>query len=136
MKAIRLVDAVGPNPAYDKAEAKAAKQRGENYDMPADITHKAGDIVDDPDCWILCVLPKPLCKPEDDQCKKKVHDYLSHPSRKTQLAKLKQMASPAVFQKLPKSMQSYVKTVAAKWLDSSEQPLPAAGEKDSPSPKK
>ena len=138
MKAIRIVDAEGPNPAYNKKAATEAKLKGKAYEVPKTVTHKAGDTVDDPDCWILCVVPVPLCKPSDDECKAKVEKYLSHPARKAQIAKLKKMASPAVFKTLPKGMQQYVTTVAAKWLDAKEQP-PEVASKDAdtkPSPKK
>lgn len=122
MKAIRIVDAVGPNPAYDKAAAKAAKAKGEKYPISADVTYKAGEVVEDPHCWILCVLATPVCRPEDDDCKAKVDAYLKHPSRKSEMEKLKRMASPSVFKDLPNGLQEYVTVVAKKWLKPSEQP--------------
>ena len=122
MKAIRIVDALGPNPAFDKAAAKAAKAKGEKYPISPDVTYRAGEVIEDPDCWILCVLATPVCRPEDDECKEKVNAYLNHPSRKSELAKLKRMASPSVFKDLPKGLQEYVNVVAKKWLPANEQP--------------
>lgn len=120
MKAVYLKDSVGPNPAFSRKAARAAKRRKEKYDVPATIEIKAGTENEHPDCWILCCLPEPVCRPADGDCHERVTAFLESPERKAQLARIKQMAQPAVFEKLPKELQEYVKAIHEKWFGDGE----------------
>ena len=115
MKASRIVDCHGLNPGYDHREKLRVEAAGGQYSIDKQIHYKAGTINEHPDVWRLCCLPKPLCRPLDDECKAKVEEFLSHPARKSHLAKLKRLASPEVFEKLPKGMQDYVRAISEKW---------------------
>lgn len=117
MKAIRLIDCVGPNPAYSRDTARAARRQGVSYDVSPHIEHAAGTYSEHPDCWILCCQPEPKMAPDDDECRDKVDKFLNHPSRKAQLARLKELSKPEVLKQLPQGLQGYVKAVSTKWLD-------------------
>lgn len=124
MKAIRLVVCYGPNPAFDKDAAAIARANGEAYDVPADIKYEPGTINEHPDAWILCVMAKPLCAPADEACRVKVRKYLNHPARAKQMARLKQMATPQVYQQLPDSLKKFVDEVGPKWLSNPTDSVP------------
>lgn len=117
MKAIRLVAQTGTHPAYNRKAARAAKAAGQSYHIQPTITYDAGTECDHPHCWIHCCTPQPTMAPADDECANKVHEFLNHPRRKAQLRRLKNMASPALFAKLPEDLKTYVKTLSEKWAD-------------------
>lgn len=125
MKAILLVDQTGPNPAFSPAAAQIAAASGEEYNVPRTITYPAGTEIDHPNCWILCCKDEPTARPADEECADKVHAWLNSPTRKAQLARLKQLSQPAVLAQLPKQLRDYVEAVSAKWLKDEESPEPS-----------
>jgi hypothetical protein len=114
MKAILLQPMTGPNPGYVIEDARAAKAAGEPY-VSDEIEFPEGTVIDHPLCWVHCCRPDPVMAPHDDECKAKVHAYLSHPRRKALLAQLKHMSTPAVFEKLPRGLKNFVQSMAKKW---------------------
>jgi hypothetical protein len=115
MKATRLVALIGPHPAYNRTAARAAKAAGKEYTIEPTITYPAGSVCEHPHSWIHCCTAQPTMAPADDECRVRVHYFLNHPRRRAQLTRLKSMASPEVFAKLPQDLQHYVATLRDKW---------------------
>lgn len=80
MKAIRTVDGLAVNPVFSSAERRRARVEGTPYDVPEFITMPAGQEIDCPDCWRLCV--KGLAVPNDDECRAKFFEVVGDPGRK------------------------------------------------------
>jgi len=90
MKAIRLRDAKCRNPAYDRRKsARRVLEGGEP--IPHTLECKAGEEVDTPDAWKLCLGADPLLAPADDECRAAVLKVLNSPGRKAELENLKLM---------------------------------------------
>jgi len=114
MKATLLQPMSGPNPAYVIEEARIAQAAGKPYIEPV-IEFAEGTLVDHPLCWVHCCRPIPVMAPADAECRAKVDAYLNHPGRKALLAQLKHMATPAVFEKLPSGLKTFVQSMSEKW---------------------
>lgn len=115
MKARRIKETRTFNPAWDAKKHHAAKRSGKAYEIPMLITFPVGTIQEGSDCVLQCCLPDPTMIPADEECHAAVVAFLTHPGRKKQMAKLKKMLIPQIFDKLPKGLQDYVKSVNAKW---------------------
>lgn len=80
MKVQLIIDAKGPNPAYSAEADVAAKQAGEAYNVPRDVTYPAGTVLDHPDAWLHCIhghLNKPpIAIPVDDEARTKYEQWL------------------------------------------------------------
>lgn len=114
MKALRLVDAESVNPLHDKQAARLARKRGEAYDEPEYLQHKAGEVVSDPRAWILCMGEKPVAVPHDDECREKVAKFKNSPRRKKFVAGLLRFhTNPQLVEQLGKDGQKYIKAMLA-----------------------
>ena len=129
MKARRIRETTGLNPAFVARSYWAAKRAGKEYDIDIETTYKVGTIAEGPGVLVQCALAEPTMVPADEECHAAVKKFLEHPARKAQFAKLKAMADPAVFDKLPKGLQDYVRAVSDKWKDSATAAV-TRGEKD------
>lgn len=81
MKAKRIKPAESVNPLHDPMAAKLARKKGEKYTEPETLQHAVGEVVDDPNCWRLCLGSDPPLVPEDDECRKKVESFRNSPRR-------------------------------------------------------
>ncbi len=81
MKAKRVTPAESPNPLYDATAARLARKKGEKYTEPENLQHAVDEIVDDPNCWRLCLGADPPLVPHDDECRKKVESFKNSPKR-------------------------------------------------------
>lgn len=66
MKARLVRDAQQANPAYSRAAAAAAKERGERYDVPRLLPIAKGAVIDHPDAWKL--IGTGMAIPADEEC--------------------------------------------------------------------
>ena len=87
MKAIRTKPGRARNPLFSVEERRRKKAAGEPYETAEFIELPIGEELDDPDCWRLCV--KGMAVPADDECKKKLFDYLGEPGRKQLLENIR-----------------------------------------------
>jgi hypothetical protein len=110
MKAERTQAAQMVNPFYSAEDKRATIARGEEYDVPAFLDLPKGQIVDDPDCWKLCLGETPVMKPADSECREKVCEIMGSEKRTAFLRKLKAMNNPDVRKQMGKSQ--------IEWLDS------------------
>jgi len=110
MKAKRLKPGSIVNPYYSGDAKRAAKERGEVYDVTPFLTLPVGEVVDDPDCWKLCLGADPVMKPEDDECRDKVLAAMGSEQRLKLLHNLKRQDRPDVRKQMGKSQ--------LEWLDS------------------
>ncbi len=135
MKAERIKETTGMNPAFVPRSYHRAKAAGEVYEIPPEITYPVGSIADGRGVLIQCVLPEPTMVPADAECHAAVREYLESPGLRRQFEKLQQMGAPEVFDTLPKGLQKYVRAVLDKWQDSPTAAI-ARGEKRLPDLKK
>lgn len=124
MKATLIQPEVGPNPGYDHSAARAAKRRGEVYDVPIEITYPAGTVIEHKDVWVHCVKSPPSMRPADAECAAIIQKWLQHKSRKALLAKFKHIKTPDVYKASPKWLQLYVDDLFDKWGDEFETVVP------------
>jgi hypothetical protein len=87
MKCIRTVPGRAINPLFSRDEKNRVEAAGDMYDSLEFLDLPAGQVVDNPDAWKLCVLGKAL--PEDEACRKKVMAYLTAPKREAIVADIK-----------------------------------------------
>lgn len=131
MKATRLVEMSGINPAFNPDLHRAALRGGEPYSVPAEITYPAGSTAEGDDVFVHCTCPEPTMVPADEECHERVVRYFSSDKVKDRLQKLQKMATPEVFKHLTPELQHYVRVVSEKWSGSTaeaivfgEEPLP------------
>ena len=110
MKAKRLAPGQMVNPFFSNDAKRAAKDRGETYDVVPFLTLPAGEIVDDPECWKLCIGDRPVMTPADDECRQKVLDAMGSDKRQAFLRNLARQNQPEVRKQMGKSQ--------LEWLDS------------------
>lgn len=110
MKAKRLVPGEMVNPHFSNEAKRAHKERGEVYDVVPFLTLPAGEIVDDLDCWKLCLGEKPVMAPADDECRAKVLEAMGSTKRLAFLRNLARQNQPEVRKQMGKSQ--------LEWLDS------------------
>lgn len=108
MKAKRLVPGEIGNPHYSEADKRAAKRNGVPYDTKPFLTLPVGEIVDDPDCWRLCVGSDPVMVPADDECKQAVLAKMNDAERKATLAKVIRLNHPDVRKQQTKEQLAWV----------------------------
>lgn len=109
MKAKRLVPGQIVNPFFSNDAKRTAKERGEVYDVVPFLTLPAGEIVDDPDCWKLCLGDKAVMTPADDECRDKVLAAMGSEKRQAFLRNLARQNKPEVRKQMGKSQ--------LEWLD-------------------
>ncbi len=83
MKAKLLNNEEMVNPVY--LETPANERRGVAQVIPI----PAGEVIDSPDAWMLCVVGKAV--PADDECKARYDKYLGDPRRKQLLEQVKRL---------------------------------------------
>jgi len=110
MKAERTQSAQMVNPFYSPSEKRDTIARGEKYEVPAFLDMPKGEIVDDPDCWKLCLGESPVMKPADAECREKVLLVMGSEKRTAFLRRLKSMSHPDVRKQMGKAQ--------VEWLDS------------------
>lgn len=110
MKAERTQAAQMVNPFYSAEQRRDTIARGEKYDVPAFLDMPKGQIVEDPDCWKLCLGESPVMKPADSECREKVLQIMGSEKRTAFLRQLKSMSHPDVRKQMGKAQ--------IEWLDS------------------
>lgn len=110
MKAKRVVSGQMVNPFFSNDERRKAKERDEVYDVVPFLTLPAGEIVDDPDCWKLCLGDRAVMTPADDECRDKVLAAMGSEKRLAFLRNLARQNQPEVRKQMGKSQ--------LEWLDS------------------
>lgn len=111
MKAKRLVPGQIVNPFYSNQAKADARAAGLPYDVAPFLTLPAGEIVDDPDCWKLCLGESPVMKPHDDECKDKVLEVMGSEKRTAFLRRLKSMSHPDVKKQMGKSQVEWLESM-------------------------
>ena len=115
MKAERIVKTNGRNPAWSPRLYHSHRAAGTEYNVPMELFFEPGTIAEGPGVVVQCLLPEPTMIPADEECHAAVRKYLESPGLRKQFEKLKQMATPAIFEQLPADLQSYVKRIMDKW---------------------
>jgi hypothetical protein len=117
MKAKTLAESQMVNPEYSSAEHEAARMRGDVYAVAQFLTIPAGELVDDPECWRLCVGSSPHMTPADDECKAKVLAVMEDPQRVAFLQKIKRLGQPTVRKQLKKKGLEWLKAMEEAYKD-------------------
>ena len=115
MKARRITDTRGFNPAFNVKAFHAAARQGKEYPIAQLVTYPAGSIAEGSGVVLQCTLPQPTMVPADEECHAAVVAYLTHPARRDAMDRLKKMKVPEVFNQLPKGLQDYVRSINEKW---------------------
>lgn len=110
MKAVRIKDAEIVNPLYSAEAHREARRAGQSYLTPRFLKQPAGQVVDDPDCWMQCVLG--TMAPADDECRKAVESHLGSARRKQLIEKIKALRAADGVNRLPEPDR--------KWLEHME----------------
>lgn len=108
MKAKRLVDGQIVNPFFSHEKRREAKASGQPYDVSPFLVLKAGEVVEDPDVWKLCLGANPVMAPVDDECKSAVLAAMSDPKRQQFLRQLKRMDAADVRKQMNKSQLEWI----------------------------
>lgn len=68
------------NPAFSEADAVAAIERKETYEVPREVEVDAGYEIEDPRAWIHCcpgvLNSAPIAEPADAECTAKVKEFM------------------------------------------------------------
>lgn len=110
MKAKRLVPGQIVNPHFSHSKRREAIEQGQPYDVVPFLNLPAGEIVDDPDCWKLCIGDETVMAPADEECRQAVLNALGSPRRKTFIDNLRRQNHPEVRKQMSKGQ--------LEWLDS------------------
>jgi hypothetical protein len=113
MKAVRLVEGDIVNPIFSHADKAEASRRGEKYDVKQFLKLPKGELIDDPECWRLCVGKGAPLAPADDECKERVLRVMSASDRKDMLQTLIRLNHPDVRKQQSKGQLD--------WLDMMEE---------------
>jgi hypothetical protein len=138
MKAIRLVEGEIVNPLFSNADKAAAIARGEKYEVRQFLKLPKGEIVDDPECWRLCVGKGAPLAPADDECKERVLKVMSAADRKDFLQTLVRLNHPDVRKQQSKNQLEWLDMMVEIYsdeMDELQNPKPAkAAPSTSPKP--
>jgi hypothetical protein len=102
MKAIRRKPGKIVNPLFSQADKRVAKAQGVPYETPEFLTVPKGELVDDPDCWMLCLGSDPDLQPADKECADVVLRKMTSTGRAAFLANVRRLAQPEVRKQLSK----------------------------------
>ena len=102
MKAKRLVEGQIVNQFFSHEKRREARSKGQRYDVKQFLTFPAGDIVDDPDCWKLCIGDNAVMVPFDDECRQTVLKAMSEPKRMAFLRNIKRQNTPELRKQMSK----------------------------------
>jgi len=111
MKAKRLVDGKIVNPFFSYDKRKEARAKGQPYDVKPFLTVPAGEVVDDPDCWKLCVGENAVMVPVDDECKQAVLNAMNDTKRVAFLRNLQRQNHPDVRKQMGRSQVEWLDTM-------------------------
>lgn len=133
MKAIRLVEGEIVNPLFSNAAKAEAIARGEKYEIRQFLKLPKGELIDDPECWRLCVGKGAPLAPADDECKAKVLSVMSAADRKDMLETLIRLNHPDVRKQQSKSQLEWLDMMVETYSDEMDelQNSPAAVAKPS-----
>jgi hypothetical protein len=135
MKAVRSVVGMAVNPLFSKEAQRQAKAKGQKYETGEFIECPIGQELDDPDAWRLCVLGKAY--PADEECSKKVLEYMSDERRQQTVNDIKLLREAAKSNQLSKKdrrMLEMMEKAYAVELGLSPSPIAAVIETDPPTP--
>lgn len=135
MKATRSVVGMAVNPLFSKEAQRQAKAKGETYETAEFIECPIGQQLDDPDCWRLCVLGKAY--PADDECTKKVMEYMSDETRQQTVRDIQLLREASRTNQLSKKDRRLLEIMEKAYaveLGLSSSPVPAVIETDPPTP--
>lgn len=107
MKAVRIKEAEIVNPLYSAEAHREARRTGQPYLTAKFITQPEGQLVEDRNCWMQCVLGN--MAPADDECRKAVEAHLGSARRKQLIEKIKALRAADGVNRLPEPDR--------KWLD-------------------
>jgi hypothetical protein len=128
MKAKRLVEGEIVNPLFSNADKAAAIARGEKYEVRQFLKLPKGEIVDDPECWRLCVGKGAPLAPADDECKERVLKIMSAADRKDFLQTLVRLNHPDVRKQQSKNQLEWLDMMVEIYsdeMDELQNPKPA-----------
>lgn len=137
MKAKRLVEGEIVNPSFSQADKADAQRRGEKYDVKPFLKLPKGEIIDDPECWRLCVGKGAPLAPADDECKERVLKIMSAEDRKDFLQTLVRLNHPEVRKQQSKSQLEWLDMMVEIYsdeMDELENPKPAKPSPPAPKP--
>lgn len=109
MRAKRRVPGQIANPHFSSQAQQEASMAGKPYDTVPFLTLPAGEIVDDPDCWRLCLDTDAPLVPYDDECRQAVLAAMNSKTRKAFLDNLRRQNHPEVRKQMSKGQ--------IEWLD-------------------
>jgi len=136
MKAVRLVQGEIVNPLFSQAEKSEVIAAGGKYDVPQFLKLPKGEIIDDPECWRLCVGKGAPLAPADDECKERVLKVMSAADRKDMLGNLIRLNHPDVRKQQSKNQLEWLDMMVEIYsdeMDELQNPKPAL--KPTPAPK-
>jgi hypothetical protein len=110
VKATRIKVGQIVNPFFSHDARRLAQQQGVAYDVKPFLDLPIGELVEDPDCWKLCIGDDPALKPADDECREKVLAVMGSEKRSKFLQNLKRQNQAEVRKQMGKSQ--------LEWLDS------------------
>ncbi|MBL8819087.1 MAG: hypothetical protein JNL58_23865 [Planctomyces sp.] len=109
MKAKRTSPGQMVNPNYSASARQAAREASQPYDVKQFLNLHVGEIVDDPDCWRLCLPPNACMAPADDECADKVLQAMKSEKRVMFLRNLARMDQAEIRKQMSKG--------ELEWLD-------------------
>jgi hypothetical protein len=109
MKAKRRVPGQILNPNFSSQAQQAASIAGLPYDIVPFLTLPVGEIVEDPDCWRLCLDVDAPLVPHDDECRQAVLTAMTSKTRRAFLDNLRRQNHPDVRRQMSKGQ--------IEWLD-------------------
>lgn len=109
MKAKRLVPADIRNPYFSFEKRREAMAAGKPYDTVPFLSLPVGEIVDDPDCWKLCIGDDAVMVPHDDECRAAVLAAMDSTKRLKFLQNIRAQNQPEVRKQMSKGQ--------IEWLD-------------------
>lgn len=110
MKATRIKVGQIVNPFFSHDARRRAAENGVPYDVKPFLDLPIGELVEEPDCWKLCIGDDPALKPADDECREKVLAVMGSEKRSKFLQNLKRQNQAEVRKQMGKSQ--------LEWLDS------------------
>lgn len=108
MKAKRLVEGEIVNPFFSHEKRREAISKGQPYDVKPFLKLPAGEIVDDPNCWRLCVGDNAVMVPVDDECRQAVLNAMQEPKRLAFLRNLARQNTPEIRRQMGKAQLEWI----------------------------
>ena len=99
------------------------------------LTLPAGQIIDDPQAWVLCVVGKAV--PADDECRSRVAQHLGDGKRKAMLSNVRKLRAANGVKQLDKNTLKwleYMETAYASELAALDEDRPTEAPQQNPQP--